>query len=571
MGLLRLAGFSGMWPIRDSRALPDNAAVSARNTDCDGGAYLQGNRGHTLIKALTSTARSVFRIPAGTVIPPSEEAPSSAVWLEFTDINTNLFRGPIINDLHQRYYWGSPTVGIRYAPRTLLDTVPTNADFWGYALGVQPPTSPPTGSVSGGSTPVITRQYLVTFENIYGEESQPSLPVEIEGYANGVWNISNIPQPPATGIYAPTNAIRLYRTITSTSGLTDYYLVERLGVGTTSYADGRIDTDLIIPLESISYALPPSGTQGLVLMPNGILVAWKDNNLYFSENFRPHAWPPEYTMTVDAPIVGLAVYGNSCVVCTTGRPSIVTGTKAGSMALQKTDAVLPCVGRGSIAAAPEGVYYASEEGLVLVSPGAISTVTKELISREQWRNTEPRYYRAMMQGGEYVALTYTSSPTFNGWRFWPQKPETRGVVYFDLAELPVNIGIEPLTGKPWLIVFEGGVYNLYEWETPGAARVSYEWISKEFVYPYPANFSVYQAYFDDTLTKTLNLKVEVTLRGNDGSTEWAVVYDRPVVASGKEIKLPSGFKSDVWRFTFSGNTELQSFVIASSARELRSA
>jgi hypothetical protein len=81
---------------------------------------------------------------------------------------------------------------------------------------------------------------------------------------------------------------------------------------------------------------------------------------------------------------------------------------------------------------------------------------------------------------------------------------------------------------------------------------------------------VFQAYFDDTLDKSLTLLIEVTLRGNDGTTEWATIYNRPVVSSGKEIKLPSGFKSDVWRFTFTGNTELQSFMIASNTRELRS-
>jgi hypothetical protein len=82
---------------------------------------------------------------------------------------------------------------------------------------------------------------------------------------------------------------------------------------------------------------------------------------------------------------------------------------------------------------------------------------------------------------------------------------------------------------------------------------------------------VFQAYFDDTLDKSLSLTIDVTLRGNDGTTEWITVYSRPVYSSGKEIKLPSGFKSDVWRFTFTGNTELQSFMIASNVRELRSA
>src|SRR5215207_6478256 len=390
MGLLRLAGFSGMWPIRDARALPDNAAFYARNIDCDGGAYLKGNRQHTLITGLLPETNSVFRIPL-----PGDDSLVNSYWAQFFNIYTGFHRGPLINDTF-----------VRYSPRATLVGVTTYADLAGYKLGVPPPTGAPVvSSITGGSAPTVTRQYLVTFRNAYGEESAPSLPVEGDGFANGTWNIGAIPQPPAAGEYAPFGSIRLYRTVTGISGLTEFFLVANLGVGTTSYADSVLDTNLIVQLESEQYTLPVAGTQGLVLMPNGIFVTWKENNLYFSENFRPHAWPSDYVVTVDAPVVGLAVYGNSCVVCTTGKPSIVTGTKAGAMALQKTDAPLPCVSRRSIASAPEGVYYASEEGLVLVSAGAINTVTKELINREQWRNDFVAHLqRGIVKGGEYTAL-----------------------------------------------------------------------------------------------------------------------------------------------------------------------
>jgi hypothetical protein len=49
------------------------------------------------------------------------------------------------------------------------------------------------------------------------------------------------------------------------------------------------------------------------------------------------------------------------------------------------------------------------------------------------------------------------------------------------------------------------------------------------------------------------------------------VYDADIAASGREIKLPSGFKADIWQFEFSGTAELQAFLIATTAQELRSA
>jgi len=42
MAMLRLAGFSGMWPIRDTRALPDNAASYAMNIRAEFPAMITG-------------------------------------------------------------------------------------------------------------------------------------------------------------------------------------------------------------------------------------------------------------------------------------------------------------------------------------------------------------------------------------------------------------------------------------------------------------------------------------------------------------------------------------------------
>jgi hypothetical protein len=82
-------------------------------------------------------------------------------------------------------------------------------------------------------------------------------------------------------------------------------------------------------------------------------------------------------------------------------------------------------------------------------------------------------------------------------RFKPSEPSTQGVGYHDRAAL--NIGIEPWTGKPWIIDSDN---KLYEWDAPGAAHQSYTWQSREFIYPQPTNFAAFQAYFDDTSSST---------------------------------------------------------------------
>jgi hypothetical protein len=277
-----------------------------------------------------------------------------------------------------------------------------------------------------------------------------------------VWNIASIPQPPAAGTYARSRAINLYRTVTGETGVTDFYRVASLGIGTTTYMRRRAGYEpATTSCRATNYALPPAGVQGLALMPNGIFVTWKDNNLYFSENFRPHAWPAEYTLTVDYPIVGCRrVWEQPCGLHD-WQPVYCLGRERRAMTLQKTDAPLPCLSRRSIVAGAEGVFYASEEGLVLVSPGGVQNVTKDLISREQWRNEYvPSTQKAMYMGGEYIAAR-TLGGVQSVFRFVPSNPSLQGVSSDTTTAL--NFGVEPWTGKPWMI----GTDNvLYEWEQP---------------------------------------------------------------------------------------------------------
>jgi hypothetical protein len=135
MGLLRLSGFSGMWPIRDPRALPDNAAVLARNMMDEGGAYLKGARLPSFREERSSaTTRTVFRIPlagANTLV--------NSFWMEFADENTSVFRGSLVNDQYERFYWASPSEVPKFAPKSTI--VAAGA---GFMLGVFPPVIAPS-------------------------------------------------------------------------------------------------------------------------------------------------------------------------------------------------------------------------------------------------------------------------------------------------------------------------------------------------------------------------------------------------------------------------------------------
>src|SRR5262249_8226161 len=129
------------------------------------------------------------------------------------------------------------------------------------------------------------------------------------------------------------------------------------------------------------------------------------NNIYMSEAYHFHAWPPEYKYATETPIVGLGIIGQTCVVCTQGYPTTVTGTKPASCAFTKVTTGEPCLNRGSIVSTPNGVLYASQNGINLVGPGGILNVTQSMITRDEWKRFYvPEYLRAVRYQNGYLAL-----------------------------------------------------------------------------------------------------------------------------------------------------------------------
>ena len=553
MVAIRLSTFSGATPIRDLRLLPDDGAVQAVNVNTDGGA-LKGISGKSLIKALTAGTKYVYKLPYDAVTgdPLSPSNMTNAKWLEFADINTDVVRTPNVNDSFDRYYWASPSTGFKYATRAQLMATGPSA---GIDVGIEVPVGALNVAPAGGDpdAPVITRAYMQTFVSVYGEEGQPGPAVDASGKADAVWAISNIRQPVNAPGTTEIDRIRIYRTITSSAGVTTFFLVITLPVGTLAYADTLTDVTVGANsmLQSTLWAPPPEGLEGVVAMPNGIFVGWKGNTLYFCENFRPHAWPAEYALTVQYPIVGLGVFGQTCVVCTTGNPATVTGTRSSTMALTQGTVALPCRSRRGIVSALEGVYFPSTDGLVLVSPSGASIVTEQIISKKQWEDDFlPGSLKAYYSRGMYGALKNTDGFVLT----------TAGVITVDPFTSPVAFGVDSWSNNVWLIDNN----QLYQWEDVSQTRLTYRWRSKEFVLPRKGNLAVAQVYFDDSVPAS---ETVVRLR------VWAdrvLIYDDYMPFSGHEYRLPSGFKADIWQFELEASVRIHNLNVASTAKELAS-
>lgn len=576
MAALRMQAFMGMLPARDVRLLPNEQAKQATNIYTGGGSLkpvraprriiqtgqlaqldfiqndmVQGD--DDLLNALSPDVRRVFRIPNAPDILDLDQS----IWMLFEDPDTTVLRTPVSNDSFERYYWCSPTEGYKFNTRTRIA-----ANDPAYDVGVPAPQAACTVVATGGAAGnTFTRSYVTTFINIYGEEGQPSPPSEAVGYSDSSWDLSAIELPPAGTDYAPIDKIRIYRTVTAASGATTFFFVAEIANTATTYSDTTTDTIVSgqPQLQSILWAVPPE-MDGIAAMPNGIFVGFKGNSIYFSENFRPHAWPAEYQLTVQYPIVGLGVFGNTCVVCTQGQPAAVSGVRSDSMSFSANTAVMPCLSRGSIVSTVFGVVFASETGLVMVGPQGFRELTAGIIGRDEWKTRfKPEKLRAALADGTYFAVIEgENSPAGLGRAFMmdPTQP-MEGVVELDIVTSTTVPTLDPWSGRA-LIVQDQGVWELFPVDTDYASAT---WRSKEFTLPAPSNLGAASISLDEGAGVFVRLRVYAA---------GVLRFDEDVTHTTDHIRLPSGFKSDIWQFEIETNTRVHRLDVANTFTELRS-
>jgi len=178
--------------------------------------------------------------------------------------------------------------------------------------------------------------------------------------------------------------------------------------GSKTYVDGLSSTQLGEVLPTTTWALPPyrmtvtdpevlpfavKGSdpflRGLVVMPNGIMAGFIDNFVAFSDPYHPYAWPVEYQIPLDYPIVGLCAFGQTLVVGTVGNPYFISGSDSMSMSAQKLNDNQACVSARSMVAAMGGVFYASPDGYCFASQNGVEVATTALFSRDDWKLLNP--------------------------------------------------------------------------------------------------------------------------------------------------------------------------------------
>lgn len=578
MSSLTVAVFAGMVPLLNSRLLNDQQATEALDVRSRTGA-LEARNGDTFIGSTITESDApsyVFRL--------YDSDTDTSAFMTFDTPNVDVVRGPLINDIYDRYYWASDDgpPGFNTAGR-ILANVP------GYRLGMLPPELPYVATVRGDVNPdplkrlIEDRAYVYTLVDNYGHESAPSPPVFVSVDRNG-----SSPELGPTGgqtVKLEWDAIdqfvagrsditqmRVYRTVPG-SGSSAFFFVRAVG-GTDLTAQSLIDGALstVVARNEILYSTgfypPPDDLIGMVVMPNGFLAGFRrgSKDILFSEPYRPHAWPDWYTVSVEDEVVGLGVFDTTLAILTTGTPYLASGVHPDSISLTKLSPSNACLSRRSIVSMTTAVLYAAEDGLTAISLGGQQNLTEPLLTRDQWNTKyQPQNLRAARDG----ASTYVAFYDLNNGLEIDFASAERGVVDVS-SSLAVTTFNADSASRRALIVSGRDVRRFND---TGATPVGYAWRSKEFFIVKPVNFGVCQINADASpraieginpppggFVPTLQLQIWA-----DGQ----LVYDYQVADRVNEpFRLLSGFKAQVWQFKLTGTMVVHRIVIAETEREL---
>lgn len=276
---------------------------------------------------------------------------------------------------------------------------------------------------------------------------------------------------------------RLYRT-TGTTGQWQMVADQQDGgaawATATSYndtlTDGQIPGDELI---TSTWEMPPVGLTGLFALPSGSMGAWIGNRIRFSEPDQPHAWPPEYEMTADYPIVGAECFGSGVCLATTSWPYIIQGVDPGQMSGSSWKEALPCVSKRGVVSIGDTVIYPSQGGAIGVSAGGASTWSIPYFTEREFKKLNPEtMVSAMVERRLYVmyevdgvnrALIFN----LNG------DDQYLTEAHFDATEIHGDM----TNGH---LYYANGV-DIYEFDPVDGYALDQDWQSKEIVLPAPQN------------------------------------------------------------------------------------
>jgi hypothetical protein len=255
------------------------------------------------------------------------------------------------------------------------------------ACGVTRSAVPPNAALTANLRYTFFYQ---TWVNEYGYESQVS-------DASGEITYNDGDQMSITAVTpVPEGAVarRIYKVVTGTETESIQFVWEQ-AVGTNEFGASTFTVkdedagDILTPMTEC-----PRDLAWIANVPGNFYAGFatsKPRQVCFSEINVPTSWPNAYRYDVREDTVGLAVSGNTVFVLTVGQPYAISGTDPAAMTVSRIASNQGCVSKYSICTMNNAVFYASQDGVCMLSEGSQSEIvmTKSLFTKEQWTELNP--------------------------------------------------------------------------------------------------------------------------------------------------------------------------------------
>lgn len=535
--------------LKQRATLPDYPSISVTTRvwyELNGKRYQEGVMSSFTV--VTPWKKYTFTPPTRTLYNPGQEATSTFVEAESS--TTTVVTEAVAAS-------GTPPDAKLTAQIIVLDTSNSNKEIFNVTVSSGATTPTRSNSFPGGVEVMLssdgvltfewgvveTRAYVYTMVNSYLEESAPSLANVVSvTYLDYVEVTTTVPS--FTG-YSARSATNIYRTFGTNP---TYFKITTTNLGSNVYKDETFKaSDIGVPLPSLEWDLPETGMTGLVPMPNGFFAAYKGNMLYFSEPFRPHAWP--YAMSFPNNITGICPDAQSLVVTTNTGAHMVLGSLPSNMAQQKLPLPQAGIAQRLMVNLEGSVAYASADGIVLVQ-GSQSTMTlsQKFYSREDWRSTFATI-------ADDARFGYT-----DGYLVMVSSAEAKGIIIrLDEAAGTLTQFNETFDSMFYLPITDTLYYskgaNVYRLRDGAAAYYTLDWWSKEFTMPNYINFG---AFF---IRCTASTAVTIYVDG--------VSWHTFTAAATGYYRLPAGKRALRWSVRVQTAGKIEEIAMAESMSEFR--
>lgn len=346
---------------------------------------------------------------------------------------------------------------------------------------------------------VVYTSYVYTFVNDIDEESAPSDPSETvkRNVNSSVVVITPTVVPTGLDEYNIEKK-RIYRAVTGSTG-TVYRFVAEVDLSDAEFVDNLSDEELGEVLETEGWDLPPNDLRNILALPNGIMVGSAGNQLCFSVSGHPHAWPIEYRLPTDTPIVALGNVDTTVFLGTESFVYTASGNSPDAYSMSKPGSPHACTSERSLAyLTGVGVIFAGPDGLMLsAGPTQVENLTATIFTKDQWAAIDPTSILGVSHDETYwfffdngdEASGYALEPGPNGFgliklgmhasaAYSDPITDTLYLVLDDYDEptdelLPDGSGVEPITPTGT---------DIYVWNGDDD-RMTYRWRGKLWMLP----------------------------------------------------------------------------------------